>query len=312
MVSVTAPSFTTLDGEEKRLPPPNELVHTQPLGKRVCILDLDNRDFADDGGIFSKRPPTWDNLGKPAAGFLSHYLYATIHGYSYRFVRAPKYADRAPHWSKVLFTKELLKEFDIVVMLDYDAMFPSPELPLEWLLNYWKIGPEVLVAMAEDPAGDPNWDVRHKPNINSGFIIAQASEKTQSLFKDWAECPDEVRHKGCAIWKQKSFHEQSAFSSFVRYDFLDGYSIETHPQYIRMLPCNEANGIPEVAGSGCVGQLVRHYWGGKELTPREFGHGVMSALTPLLAETAFKQSGHVLDFRDKVLQGSEVLDKPRL
>jgi hypothetical protein len=310
VLPITAPTFTTIDGEVKNLPPPGELIHTQSLGKRICIFDIDNRDFTGNGSIFSDSVPAWDNLGHPAAGFLSHYLYAQIHGYSYKFIRAPKYADRAPHWSKVLFTKELLKEYDIVVMLDYDAMFPSPEVPLEWLLNYWKIGPEVLVAMAEDPAGEPNFDNRHRANVNTGFIIAQAGEMTQRLFKDWAECPDETRYPGCAIWKDKPFHEQSAFSSHVRYDFLDGYSIDTHPQYIKHLPCKEANGIPEVAGCGCIGQFVRHYWAHKELTNREFGHNVMAALTPLLVEAAYRQPGHVEEYRSKVLQGSQILDKP--
>jgi hypothetical protein len=309
VLPITAQTFTTIDGETKQLPPPSELVHTQPLGKRICIFDIDNRDFADNGGIFSEELPTWENLGSQAAGFISHYLYAMIHGYSYKFIRSPKYADRAPHWSKVIFTKELLKEYDIVVMLDSDAMFSTPQVPLEWLLNYWRIGPEVLVAMAEDPAGDPNFDVHHKPNVNSGFIIAQAGEQTQQLFKDWAECPSETRYPGCAVWKDRPFHEQSAFSSHVRYDFLDGYSIDTHPMYIRMLPCKEANGYPEVSGCGCVGQFVRHYWAHKNLTKRELDHNVMAALTPLLVQAAYKQSGIVEDFRSKVLDGSQILDK---
>lgn len=308
---INAPTFTTLDnGAQLHLPPADQLVHKQSLGKKICIMDVDTRDLEGESSVFAEQPPQWDNLGNPSAGFLSHYLYAMIHGYSYKFIRAPKYADRAPHWSKVIFTRELLKnkEFDIVVMLDYDAMFPSPEVPLEWMLNYWKIGPEVMVAMAEDPPGEGNNDLRHKVNINSGFIIAQSSDNTQRLFKDWAECPDETRYKGCAIWKDKPFHEQSAFSSHVRYDFLDGLSIDTHPEYIRMLPCREANGIPEVAGCGCVGQLVRHYWAKKGLTNREFGHNVMAGLTPLLAQAAYKTyaNEHVEDHRGKVLDGSEV------
>jgi hypothetical protein len=306
---ITAPKFTTIDGEPKHLPSPSELAHNETLGKRICILDIDNREFTNDGSIFSDKLPRWDNLGSPAAGFLSHYLYAMIHGYSYKFVRAPKYADRAPHWAKVIFTRELLREYDIVVTVDYDAMFTTPQVPIEWMLNYWRIGPETLVAMAEDPAGNPNFDVRHKVNVNSGFIIAQAGEKTQRLFKDWAECPSETRYPGCAVWKEKPFHEQSAFSSHVRYDFLDGYSIDSHPQYIRMLPCKEANGYPEVAECGCLGQFVRHYWANKNLTNRELSRNVMAALTPLLVQSAYRQSGIVGDYRSKVLDGSQILDK---
>ncbi|KAJ4288790.1 hypothetical protein N0V88_007326 [Collariella sp. IMI 366227] len=305
VLPIDAPSFTTYDGETKHLTKP--LIHTQPLGKRLCILDVDNRRLDEEGHVFSHTPPTWDNLQYQSAGFLSHYLYAQIHGYEYRFVRAPKYADRAPHWGKVVFTKELLKEFDVVVMVDYDAMFTQPEVPLEWLMNYWNIGPEVLVAMAEDPAGDPNFDIRGKPNVNTGFIIAQAGDKTQRLFKDWAECPSETRYPGCAEWKDKPFHEQSGFSSYVRYDFLDGLDIDKNPEYMRFLPCKEANGYPEVKGCGCLGQFVRHYWGLKATTNREFARGVMSALTPLLVEAAFAEQGHVTDLRHKTLDGAEVL-----
>jgi len=311
VLPITAPTFTAIDGEEKRLPPPEELVHTEPLGKRVLILDLDNRDFTENGNIFSSSLPTWDNLAAPAAGFLGHYLYAMIHGYSYKFLRAPKYDDRAPHWSKIVFTMEMLKQYDVVIMMDSDAMFATPQVPLEWLLNYWKIGPEVLVAMAEDPLAEHNLDARRKVNINSGFIIAQAGNLTQRLFKDWAECPSETRYPGCAEWKKRPFHEQSAFSSHVRYDFLDGYSIDTHPQYIRTVPCAEANGYPKVAGSGCSGQFVRHFWGDKALRTPQFEHNIMSALTPLLAQAAFHEPGVVEDYRDKVLDGSQILDKPR-
>jgi hypothetical protein len=310
VLPITAPAFTTIDGEKKRLPPLSQLIHTEPLGQRICILDLDNREFVGNGDIFSSQLPAWDNLRGPAAGFLSHYLYAMIHGYSYKFIRAPNYADRAPHWAKVVFTREMLKQYDVVVMVDSDAMFATPQVPLEWLLNYWKIGPDTLVAMPEDPALDPNYDVRRRVNVNSGFIIAQAGEKTQRLFKDWAECPSETRYPGCAVWKQRPFHEQSAFSSHVRYDFLDGYSIDSHPQYIRTIPCHEANGYPEVSGYGCVGQFVRHYWAHKNLTIPEFNHNIMAALTPLLAQAAYKQPGIVEDYRTKVLDGAQLLDPP--
>ncbi|KAK3937954.1 hypothetical protein QBC46DRAFT_174552 [Diplogelasinospora grovesii] len=309
VLPVTEPTFTTLDGDKKHLPPTEQLIHTKSLGKRICILDVDTRGLSGDGDVFGSHLPTWGNLAFSSAGFLSHYLYAQIHGYTYKFVRAPTYHDRAPHWTKVIFTQELLKRYDIVVMLDYDAMFPSPELPLEWLLNYWKIDREVMVAMAEDPDVDVNLDLRGKINVNTGFIIAQSSENTQRLFKDWAECPDETRYKGCARWKREAFHEQAAFSSHVRYDFLDGLSVETHPQYIRVLPCAEANGIPEKRHLGCMGQLVRHYWGDKTLTNRELSQIVMRAFTPLLTSAAYSSQEVVEDYRTHALEGDKILDQ---
>jgi hypothetical protein len=309
VLPITAPQFTTAGGKVRKLPPPEKLVQREPMGSRILILDIDNRDFNDEGGIFSKDVPTWDHLASHSAGFLSHYLYASIHGYSYKFLRVPKYKDRAPHWSKVIFTKEMLKQYDIVVTLDYDVMFPNPHVPIEWLLNYWEIGPEVLVAMAEDPKGEPNFDIRRRVNVNTGFIISRAGNLTQRLYEDWAECPSEKRYKGCGQWKNKIFHEQSAFSSYVRYDFLDGYSIDTHPQYIRHLSCEDANGSPKVAGCGCTGELVRHYWGHKHLTNSIFAENIMGAMTPLLAQNAYRRPGAVIDWRDKVLDGAQVLDR---
>ncbi|KAK0617690.1 hypothetical protein B0T14DRAFT_434544 [Immersiella caudata] len=308
-LSPTSPEFTTLDGTLKKLPPANELIHTESLGQRICILDVDNRPLDEKGAIFAKDAPMAENIQPQTAGFLSHYLYAQIHGYSYRFVRAPQYRDRAPHWAKVIFTQELLKQFDIVVMLDYDVMFPSPEVPLEWMLNYWKIDREVIVAMAEDPNVDVNMDIRRRVNVNTGFIIAQASDNAQRLFKDWAECPEETRYKGCSEWKTKMFHEQAGFSSYVRYDFLDGLSIESPQPYIRTLPCDEANGVPMTKDLGCTGQLVRHFWAHKPSTTLEFTHNFMHVLTPMLAKAAYGDAEAVMDYRDRVLQGDEILGK---
>ena len=309
VLPVTAPSFTTLDGTEKKLPPAAELIHTEPLGKRVCILDVDTRPLDGTGDIFSPEPLLYHSIEPRSAGFLSHYLFAAIHGYTYRFVHAPQYVDRAPHWSKVIFTQELLKTFDVVVMLDYDAMFPSPEVPLEWLLNYWRVGRDVLVAMAEDPDAEHNLDAHRRVNLNSGFIIAQASDNAQKLFADWAECPEEKRYKGCSRWKNQMFHEQAAFSSHVRYDFLDGLSVNgTGSKYIHVLPCLEANGIPEVGDVGCAGQLVRHYWREKQLTTRELTNSVMGMMTTLLAKSAYTDQEVVMDFQDKYLVGDKILD----
>ncbi|KAM7185718.1 hypothetical protein V8F33_012228 [Rhypophila sp. PSN 637] len=308
LVPLTEPAFTTRDGTIKKLPADKPLIHTHPLGKRICILDVDTRELDEKGDIFASTLPKFSNIKLQTSGYVSHYLYAMIHGYTYKFLRVPTYKDRAPHWTKVIFTKELLKEYDIVVMLDYDAMFPSPELPFEWLLNYWQIDRDVIVAMSEDPNVGQNMDRKGKPNVNSGFIIAQSMgdpQRTQELFKDWAECPDEKRYKGCAKYKDVIFHEQSGFSSFVRYDFLNGLSVETEEgrKYVRALPCSEANGIPDVKDTGCIGHLVRHFWGHKFATPRELSESILENLVPLLAKAAFGDMDIVRDYRGMVLEG---------
>ncbi|KAJ4350608.1 hypothetical protein N0V85_009698 [Neurospora sp. IMI 360204] len=94
VIPITTPTFTARDGTAKRLPPVSELIHHESLGKRICILDVDTRPHTDAGGVFSSSFPTWDVLTPASAGFLSHYLYTLIHGYTYKFVQAPRYKDR--------------------------------------------------------------------------------------------------------------------------------------------------------------------------------------------------------------------------
>ncbi|KAK4245126.1 hypothetical protein C7999DRAFT_43316 [Corynascus novoguineensis] len=239
VLPITAPVFTTIDGETKHLSPPlDELVHTEPLGKRICILDVDTRDFSDNGGafFFFFLFPTWKNLGSPAAGFLNHHLYAII---------------------------------TATLMIDSDAMFTTPTGASEWLLNYWKARPEVLVATAEDAMGNRNNDIRGRVN---------------RLFKDWAECP----YTSATI-------------------FFDGYSIDSHALSIHTRQCNEANGYPKVFDCGYVGQFARHYWVHKNLTIPKFNHNVMTAFTPLLVKTAYNNLGNVEDYRDMVLEGAQLL-----
>jgi len=84
-----------------------------------------------------------------------------IHGYDYKFIRAPDYPDRWGTWVKVPMMKQALKTHDFIVFMDSDVMFHYPHIPLEWLLNYWNITAETLVAMSIDPdeprmpVGDP-------------------------------------------------------------------------------------------------------------------------------------------------------------
>jgi hypothetical protein len=297
-IKVDAKSFLNKDGEEYKLPA-GELLFKKPMGKQICILDVDTRPMDAQGELFNETAPTWENLHRLAGGILSHYLYALIHGYDYKFIRSPDYKDRQGGWTKVVMTQEMMKTHEIVLMIDSDAEFRNPELPLEWLMNYWQITPDVSIAMAADPAGDPNFDSKGNVMLNTGFNINQAkAPRTDELYKVWAECPEEKIFKGCAKWKYEGFREQTAFSEHVRYNFQDDNTI-------KVLPCDEANGAPDAAQSGCTGRFVRHYWINKDFAKREFRDGVMQAMVPLLT-TSFQHS--LLDLSHKKLSGAEILD----
>jgi hypothetical protein len=195
-----------------------------------------------------------------------------IHGYDYKLIQSRPYSDRHGTWTKVPVIKEALQtHHDFVVFMDADTMFPHPHLPLEWLFNYWDITPDTLVAMALDPDQRRNRDARGQLLLNTGFIIAQQSPRTQELFQAWETCPDEKTRytRRCSQWKRKWSHEQAAFGNHIRYDF-------DRPNDIKSLPCAEANGYPEVGNqTGCVGEFVRHYWINKHLLPEAVEGSIM-------------------------------------
>lgn len=182
-----------------------------------------------------------------------------VHGYDYKFVHSPEYTDRHQTWVKVPVIREALKTYDYVVFMDADAVFHYHHLPLEWLFNHWGITNETMLALALDPVQDYNLDDRGNVNLNTGFIIAQASERTTELFNIWENCVDDVRYPGCSKWRYEWSHEQAALSNYIRYDY-------TAPGEVISLPCAEANGYPAREELGCTGEFVRHYWLSKEST----------------------------------------------
>ncbi|KAI7765150.1 hypothetical protein LZL87_005863 [Fusarium oxysporum] len=165
----------------------------KPLGKRVVIVDTDTR----------------------------------------LDVRAADYPDRHGTWVKPAITKEALKTHDFVISLDSDAVFTHLDLPLEWLMNLWDYRPETLVAMAYDLDWEQDYDPQGNLILNTGFAIAQASQRTQDMFQRWEDCPRSI--PGCDHWNFKWAHEQSAFSYYIRYEFN-----RTHD--VKNIPCNQANG----------------------------------------------------------------------
>ena len=105
-----------------------------------------------------------------------------IHGYDYRLVKAADYPDRHGTWIKPAIAKEALKSYDFVVSLDSDAVFTHLDLPLEWLMNLWDVRLETLVAMAYDLDIKADYDSHNNLILNTGFVISQASKRTQELY----------------------------------------------------------------------------------------------------------------------------------
>ncbi|KAF2194921.1 hypothetical protein K469DRAFT_383 [Zopfia rhizophila CBS 207.26] len=297
---VDAANFTDEDGDVYRLS--GEPRFKEKLGKRVLILDIDSRSLTDEGQIMNQELK-WKGMRPLSAGMLSHYMFAMIHGYDYKFIRAPDYADRWGTWVKVPMMKEALKTHDYIVFMDSDVMFHYPHLPLEWLLNYWNMTSETLAMMAIDPDEPQNYDHKGNRYLNTGFVIAQQSKRTQEMYKSWGECPSESKYKGCAKWKLEWAHEQAAFGNYLRYDY-------DRPEDIKVLPCTEANGAPEAVNrGGCKGIFVRHFWVDKGLLPKGLADSVMQYFLPRLHQLYHQEAAnHIVDAKGFRLEGADMIE----
>ncbi|KAJ5636364.1 uncharacterized protein N7484_009677 [Penicillium longicatenatum] len=278
---VDADNFTGLNGETYLLPYylPQKPPFTQPLGSQVLILDADTRPLDEPGGILNETweglTSRWQSMSGHTYGRLNHYMWAKIHGYDYKLVTAEDYPHIHGTWCKVSVMREAIEHYKFVIFLDADIVLPHLHVPLEWLLNYWNINSETLIAMARDPAADINKDERGQVFLNTGFVIAQQSLRTKEMFEAWDNCLNGTRYPECHQWGDKWPHEQAAFGTYLRYDF-------NRTEDVKALPCAEANGSPEVADTGCLGKLVRHYWATKHLVPSKVQEGILRFFMPHL------------------------------
>ncbi|EWY80858.1 hypothetical protein FOYG_16775 [Fusarium oxysporum NRRL 32931] len=249
---LNATNFVSNEGYEYKIGKGNHR-WLKPMKKKLLILDVDTRLDTGDDSMMNPKGLKADKMSGRTAGMMSHYLYAMIHGYDYKFIRAPDYRNRHGTWVKVPMVKEALKAHETVVFLDADAIFMYPEMPFEWLMSLWNITDKTLVAMSNDPDYPRNRDDKGKVMMNTGFIVARQSNRTQELFHDWNQCPTEKKYKGCERWAKDWAHEQAAFANFVRYDY-------NRPDDVRVIPCMDGNGAPYIGDKTCGGVFVRHHW----------------------------------------------------
>lgn len=173
-------------------------------------------------------------------------------------------------WAKPKVLASILQHHDVCVYLDTDAIFARLDLPLEWLLNYWKIDPKGhSMALATDPQIPMNLDDFGKVYHNTGFIALVNNHRTLEILGQWAKCPDDGDpYPDCTRFRNRQRFrldksrknlvvtgtDQAGFGNYVRYDYSE--SIVT-------LNCSEANGYP-LSGTECEGTFVRHFWNAKD------------------------------------------------
>ena len=71
---VTAESFTSRTGQVYELPSKSPRF-TYSLGRKILILDVENRILNDSGGLLDKEKPSTDELHGLTFGRLNHYIY---------------------------------------------------------------------------------------------------------------------------------------------------------------------------------------------------------------------------------------------
>ncbi|KAH6632918.1 hypothetical protein C7974DRAFT_433127 [Boeremia exigua] len=271
-----------LPGDEPRIDLPLNPRFKTSLGKQVLILDLETRPLKSTKD-YRRGKFDWRELDHISRGVFNHYTYATIHGYDYKLIHAEQFKDRHATWIKPSALANHISNYKFIVFLDADATFRFLHIPIEWMLNYWRIEPKHSVTMALDP-WDPqepqyNSDRFNRTYANTGFMIIQNNTEIMSILKDWHECPDNTRYPMCSQWKRPKFHEQSAFGEYIRYDYNDS---------IKEIPCGEANGFPGVHVSHCQGKLIRHYY-----------ENMMNAITMSIQKVFADNADDIITYQEK-------------
>ena len=131
---------------------------------------------------------------------------ARIHGYKYYYINTVDPGDRRASWKKPTVISKILKEHDVCIYLDSDAIFHHLNLPFEWLMNYWTLSPDNnAMALAVDPDTEGNKDRYGKLNLNTGFIISQNNPTTYKIMDAWNRCPDDDGpYPGCEVFRKNT------------------------------------------------------------------------------------------------------------
>lgn len=179
---------------------------------------------------------------------ISLHKIALIHGYDYRYVQARDSTTRWKPWQKIPPLADLLRQYDVVVSVDADVVFPSLHLPIELLLNHWQLGPHLSVSMPTDVDQEVLKDSHGRLMQNAGITILFNNPTTFEILDRWYNCPTEI--EGCAKLTKVWPAEQGAFDEYIRYKFADS---------VGEFPCEDAIGYPPEGIDGCYGRIVRHY-----------------------------------------------------
>lgn len=250
------------------------------FGKELCIINVDTRGH--DSGVLAMTNVTQlqQGLEYRTAGAYGNLMYAIRHGYSYHLVVAPEWEGHENTWVKVPQLYAVLQHYRFVVLFDGDTFISDPRVPMHVLMNRWGFQEDSSLLLAEDP---PSIDISYASNgkrlLNTGFILAQNTQKAFDILEEWGRCIENT--EGCAQWAFEWAHEQTALTEYFRTDdrLVEGKDLIA-------VPCDEGNGSGLI---GCNGVLVTHLWmrPGEERLDRVLGnimHGFLSILEAAMSE----------------------------
>lgn len=202
--------------------------------------------------------------------------------------------DRFVSWAKPTIISEGLETHRIVVYMDSDTVWNHPEIPLEWLLNHWDISSETSLAMSTDWAGCHDAD--GGPCANTGFVIAQQSERTREILEAWADCPTGNRFPGCEAWKTVRTFDQDGFNAYIKH-------VYNQPTDIQLLSCYESDGSASPSdNSGCKGVFISHFWADKGGVKYGWASTIMRAVIQRLHSSFLDNLASIVDDKSQRIE----------
>ena len=176
-------------------------------------------------------------------------IYSKLHGYSYVLVEdeeAKGHRDRGC-WAKAGNLPSVVKDFDLVVYMDFDVYINNITVPLERLFGIWGFTKDHDLLMALDPDKPYNHvqlaNGTSILNLNAGLIVVRNTPEMMSLLEEWY------------TYKDSGHDDQRAFNIYIRE--------KVRPGKLLVLPCKEANGGDPAwnkVAPLCSGVHIQHAW----------------------------------------------------
>ena len=180
-------------------------------------------------------------------------IFAALHGYLYVLVEDESMVGGRHEglWAKPRNIPSVLKDFDLVVQMDFDVYINDLTMSFERLFDHWGFTPEHELLMALDPDKPYNHvqlaNGTSILNLNTGFMVVRNTPSMATLWAEWN------------TYRDSGHDDQRAFNIHIR---------EKVPtDKLLILSCKEANGGDPAWNNEdptCAGIHLQHAWLGKD------------------------------------------------